>query len=152
MREPDREREMCCRRKERYVLGGERKVNKISQIFFGIDVHSISYLRRYCSSVPKVLIFGILDENWFLGFGVLNAKYLAFGTPDENAQQKKKNTNKTITNHKSLPNKSQNPRKFYQKIILVKSSPSLPTLQPSSLGPLVTPQLAEVWFFDHCLL
>ena len=56
-------------------------------------------------------------------------------------------TNKQITflvynNNKILINnyKSQIPNQIIQ------------TLQPSSLGPLVTPQLAEVWFLNHFLL
>ena len=57
-------------KREIYVLGGERKVNKISKIFFGIDVCTVSYLRRYCSDVVKCLRFKVLDEDWFLVFGV----------------------------------------------------------------------------------
>ena len=33
----------------------------------------------------KVLRFEIFDESWLLVFGVPNAKYLTFGTPDSNA-------------------------------------------------------------------
>ena len=69
------------------MMGGERKVNKISQNIFGIDVHTVSYLRRYCSGVAKFLRFGIPNENWFV-FGVPNAKYLAFGTLDASALRK----------------------------------------------------------------
>ena len=35
--------------------------------------------------MPKFLRFKIFDEGWFLVFGVSNAKYLAFNTPDGNA-------------------------------------------------------------------
>ena len=35
--------------------------------------------------MPKFLRFKIFDEGWFLVFGVSNAKYLAFNTPDDNA-------------------------------------------------------------------
>ena len=35
--------------------------------------------------MPKFLRFEIFDEGWFLVFGVSNAKYLAFNTPDGNA-------------------------------------------------------------------
>ena len=76
---------MCCRRRERYVMGGERKVNKISQNIFGIDVHTVSYLRWYCSGMTKFLRFGIPNEDWFLVFGMPNAKYLA---PDGSALKK----------------------------------------------------------------
>ena len=34
--------------------------------------------------MANFLRFGILDEGWFLVFGVPNAKYLAFDTLDEN--------------------------------------------------------------------
>ena len=61
------------RERERYVLGGERKVNKISKIFFGIDVRTVSYLRWYCSGVVKCLKFEIPNEDWFLVFDVPNA-------------------------------------------------------------------------------
>ena len=35
--------------------------------------------------MPKFLRFKIFDEGWFLVFGVSNAKYLAFNTPNGNA-------------------------------------------------------------------
>ena len=56
-------------------------MNYISQIVFGIDVRTVSYLRRYCSYVSIFLRFGRADEGLFLVFGVPNAKYLTFGTP-----------------------------------------------------------------------
>ena len=65
--------------------GGERKVNKISKKNYSIDVRTVSYLRRYCSGVPKFLAFDTPYEGLFLVFGVPNAKYLTFGMPDENA-------------------------------------------------------------------
>ena len=78
---------------ERDVLGGERKVNKIRKTY-STNVRTVSYLRRYCSSVPNFLAFGTPHEGLFLMFGVPNAKYLAFVTPDESAliinKQKKK--------------------------------------------------------------
>ena len=75
--------------REIYVLGGERNVKKKkSKIFFGTDVRTVSYLRRYYSGVVKCLRFEIPDEDWFLMFGVLNAKYLTFGTPDDSALRK----------------------------------------------------------------
>ena len=46
---------MCWEEKE--------KVNKISNFFFSIDVHTVSYLRVYYSLMPKVLRFKILDED-----------------------------------------------------------------------------------------
>ena len=50
-----------------------------------MDVRTVSYLRRYCSCVPKFLAFETSHEAHVLRFGAPNAKYLAFGTPDENA-------------------------------------------------------------------
>ena len=38
--------------------------------------------------MPKFLAFEIPDAHWFLVFGVSNAKYLAFGTPDGDARTK----------------------------------------------------------------
>ena len=35
--------------------------------------------------MPNILAFIMPDENGFLVFGVSNAKYLAFDTPDGNA-------------------------------------------------------------------
>ena len=54
------------------------RVNKVSKIFVGIDVRTVSYLRVYYSLMPKFLRFEIPDEDWFLVFGVPNVKYLAF--------------------------------------------------------------------------
>ena len=48
-------------------------------------VRTVSYLRWYCSYVLNFLRFGRANEEWFLVFGVPNAKYLAFGTLDESA-------------------------------------------------------------------
>ena len=67
------------------MLGGERKVNKIIKRNYSIDVRTVSYLRWYCSGVPNFLAFGTPHEGLFLVFDVPNAKYLEFGTPDENA-------------------------------------------------------------------
>ena len=62
---------------------------------FGIDVRTVSYLRRYYRYVSNFLRFGTVDEGWFLVFGVpshILAKtislehYLAFGTPNTRNQ------------------------------------------------------------------
>ena len=42
-------------------------------------------MEQYCSYVPNIIVFRISHERDFLVFGVPNAKYLAFGTPDGNA-------------------------------------------------------------------
>ena len=45
----------------------------------------LSYLGVHCSSMSNILTFRKSHERCFLVFGVPNAKYLAFGTPDGNA-------------------------------------------------------------------
>ena len=60
-------------------------MNKKLVVSFGICVHTVSHLRRYCSSMPKSLAFETPHEADILVFGVSNAKYLEFDTPDENA-------------------------------------------------------------------
>ena len=61
------------------------KCNKIIMFNFTIVVCTVSYLRRYCSNVPKFLAYGTPHEAHILGFGVPNAKKLAYGTPATNA-------------------------------------------------------------------
>ena len=79
----ERKRENCVA--ERDLLRGERKENKIRKKNYSICVLTVSYLRWYCSDVPNFLTFGTPHEGLFLLFGVPNAKYLAFGTPDDSA-------------------------------------------------------------------
>ena len=45
----------------------------------------LSYLRAYYSMSNNFETFSTPHEGLFLVFGVPNAKYLAFGTPDKNA-------------------------------------------------------------------
>ena len=73
------------KKRERTVLRRERKENKIRKKIYSICVCTVSYLRRYCSGVPNFLAFGTPREGLFLLLGVPNAKYLAFGTPDDSA-------------------------------------------------------------------
>ena len=40
---------------------------------------------KYCSPMLNLLTFGTFDVRDFLVFGVPNAKYLAFDTPNANA-------------------------------------------------------------------
>ena len=47
---------------------------------FGIDIRTVSYLRRYCSRVSNFLRFERADEGRFCDWYVKCAKYLAFGT------------------------------------------------------------------------
>ena len=42
-------------------------------------------LRLHCSSMPNILAFKTPHVRCILVFGVLNAKYLAFGTPNASA-------------------------------------------------------------------
>ena len=45
----------------------------------------LPYLRLYCLLIQNILAFRKPVESGFLVFGVSNAKYLAFDTPDGNA-------------------------------------------------------------------
>jgi len=77
--ESDKER----RWREIYVEEEREKCNKIIIFNFTIVVRSVSHLRRYCIGVPKFLAYGTLHEAYILGFGVPNAKILAYGTPTD---------------------------------------------------------------------
>ena len=61
------------------------KCNKIIMFNFTIVVCTVSYLRQYCSNVPNFLAYGTPHKAHILGFGVPNAKNLAYGTPATNA-------------------------------------------------------------------
>ena len=58
---------------------------KIIKKIYRIVIRMLLYLRRHCSLMPNILAFRTPHESGFLVFGVSNAKYLAFDTPDENA-------------------------------------------------------------------
>ena len=60
-------------------------MNKKGFFFFSTTVYTIPKMERYCSHVSKFIEFRTPHEKSFLVFGVLNAKYLAFGTPDGDA-------------------------------------------------------------------
>ena len=68
---------MCCEERG--------KVNKISIKNYGILVRTLLYLRAYCSMFQNFNTYSTLHDALFLVFGVSNAKYLAFGTPDDDA-------------------------------------------------------------------
>ena len=73
----ERERESC-------VAEGERKVNKIiKEIIEYLSIRSHIWDRTVATS-HNFETFSTSHEGLFLVFGVSNAKYLAFGTPDEN--------------------------------------------------------------------
>ena len=67
----ERESYVANGERERDVLGGERKINKISKRNYSIDIRTASYLRRYYNGVSKFLTF--------------DTPHKAFGTSDENA-------------------------------------------------------------------
>ena len=48
-------------------------------------MRTLPNLRVYCSSMSNILAFRTLHRRCFLVFGVSNAKYLAFDTPNGNA-------------------------------------------------------------------
>ena len=73
-------------REKRKKLSDERekrKENKKILKTYAISIRTISYLRAYCSLMPNILAFTTFDESGFLVFGMSNAKYLAFDTPDD---------------------------------------------------------------------
>ena len=49
--------------------------------------------------MPNILTFKTLDVSSFLVFGVTNAKYLTFDTPDENALIKRTKRQITLPNY-----------------------------------------------------
>ena len=75
---------MRKKRKEESDDRGERKENKKILNTYSISVRTLSYLKAYCSLMPNILAFTTPDKSGFLVFGVSNAKYLAFDTPDGN--------------------------------------------------------------------
>ena len=51
------------------------KRNKIIIFIFAIVVHTVSYLKQYCSGVAYFLRFGTSHNALFLVFGGPNAKF-----------------------------------------------------------------------------
>ena len=54
----------------------------MNNFFYSIFFHTIPKMERYCSCVLNIITFRTSHGRGFLVFGVPNAKYLAFGTPD----------------------------------------------------------------------
>ena len=52
---------------------------------YAIFIRIVPKMRTYCSMSQNFLAFSKHHDALFLVFGVPNAKYLAFGTLDENA-------------------------------------------------------------------
>ena len=52
---------------------------------FATCYSAVSYMEPYCSMLQKNLRFGTSHKAWILVFGMSNAKYLVFDTPDGNA-------------------------------------------------------------------
>ena len=65
----------------------ERREKIIKKLIFSYTIYgwTVPSLKCHCSYVPNVLAFDAPHEGGFLVFGVPNAKYLAFGTPDGDA-------------------------------------------------------------------
>ena len=65
----------------------QRREKIIKKLIFAYSISgcTVLFLEQNCLYVPNVLAFGTPHERGFLVLGVPNAKYLAFGTPDENA-------------------------------------------------------------------
>ena len=61
-------------------------MNKI--IFFNTSVRIVPKIERYRSHVSKFIRFRIPHEKSFFMFDVPNAKYLTFGTPNDDALSK----------------------------------------------------------------
>ena len=61
------------------------KWNKKILKSFSISIRTVLFLELYCLSMLKLLAFRTCDVGGFLVFGVPNAKYLTFGTPDASA-------------------------------------------------------------------
>ena len=75
---------MIKKRKKKFpYLSGPTIIKKIKVLQFMNSM--LSNLRLHYSSMPNILAFKTPNESDFLVFGVPNAKYLAFDTPDENA-------------------------------------------------------------------
>ena len=66
-------------------MRGERKGRNKIIFCFSICVHTIPNLEQYNSLMPNFLAFKTSDVRGLLVFGVPNAKYLAFDTPDASA-------------------------------------------------------------------
>ena len=73
----------CRWEREKTDERGERKV-RIKKILktFTIFIRTIPNIRLYCSKYQNFLTF---DTSWWFVFGVPNAKYLTFDTPNKNA-------------------------------------------------------------------
>ena len=65
----------------------KRREKIIKKLIFAYSIfgRTVPKRERYCSHVSKFIGYRTPHEKGFLMFGVPNAKYLAFGTPDENA-------------------------------------------------------------------
>ena len=66
----------------------EREYNKKMIKILQFMNSTVSKLRQCYSPMPKILEFKISVGRAYLVFGMPNAKYLIFGTPDRNALKK----------------------------------------------------------------
>ena len=63
-------------------MKGEKWNKKV--FFYSTSIRTIPKMERYYLRMSKFIGYRTSHEKGFLVFGVPNAKYLAFGTPDEN--------------------------------------------------------------------
>ena len=72
------------------ILRGEKKLNKKIKNTYAILFRTMPKLSWYCSMLQNFNTFGTLHEAWIVVFGMSNAKYLSFDTPDSSALTKEK--------------------------------------------------------------
>jgi len=60
-------------------------MNKKTINTYGILIHTMPKMKAYCNMSQNFITFNTPHDALFLVFGVPNVKYLAFGTPNENA-------------------------------------------------------------------
>ena len=63
-------------------------MNKKVIFFFSTSVCTVPKMEQYCSCVSKFIRFRTPHEKSFLVFDVPNAKYLTFGTPNDDVLSK----------------------------------------------------------------
>ena len=78
--ESEREREKNWERYIRPEVNKQMIKKKIAMYY-----SAVSFMELHYSILQKILRFRTSHEAWILVFGVPNAKYLAFDTPDRNA-------------------------------------------------------------------
>ena len=72
-------------KEEREERKSKRKREEMNKKKISIFIRIVPKMEQYCSCVVKIITFGTSHERGFLMFGVPNAKYLTFDTPNGNA-------------------------------------------------------------------